>query len=84
MFVFRAYLRLLSEVDKIKKQMSANSTKLPLSIECFMNDLDVTASIQRSDFEDMSLHLIKRIEVTMRKLLKDSSMFYKYCKIYFI
>ncbi|PSN34539.1 Heat shock 70 kDa protein 4 [Blattella germanica] len=37
----RAFLRLTAEVEKLKKQMSANSTKLPMNIECFMDDKDV-------------------------------------------
>ncbi|XP_059622200.1 heat shock 70 kDa protein 4 isoform X2 [Phlebotomus argentipes] len=70
----RAYLRLLAEVEKLKKQMSANSTLLPFNIECFMNDIDVSSKLQRSSFEDMSGHLFKRIEETMRKCLKDSKL----------
>ncbi|CAB0002287.1 unnamed protein product [Nesidiocoris tenuis] len=37
----RALLRLRTEAEKLKKQMSANSTKLPMNIECFMDDKDV-------------------------------------------
>uniref|UniRef100_A0A6B2EDD3 Putative heat shock 70 kDa protein 4-like isoform x3 n=1 Tax=Phlebotomus kandelakii TaxID=1109342 RepID=A0A6B2EDD3_9DIPT len=70
----RAYLRLLTEVEKLKKQMSANSTLLPFNIECFMNDIDVSSKLQRSTFEDMSGHLFKRIEETMKKCLKDSKL----------
>jgi heat shock protein len=43
----RAMVRLLTEVEKIKKQMSANSTTLPLNIECFMDDKDVRGEIKR-------------------------------------
>jgi heat shock protein 110kDa len=43
----RAMLRLLTAVDKLKKQMSANSTMLPLNIECFMNDIDVKSEMKR-------------------------------------
>ncbi|XP_055691942.1 heat shock 70 kDa protein 4 isoform X2 [Lutzomyia longipalpis] len=70
----RAYLRLLTEVEKIKKQMSANSTVLPFNIECFMNDMDVSSNLQRAKFEELSGHLLKRIEETMRKCLKDSKL----------
>ena len=37
----KASLKLLTEVEKLKKLMSANSNKLPINIECFMNDIDV-------------------------------------------
>lgn len=43
----RASVRLLAEVEKLKKQMSANSTVLPLNIESFMKDVDVSGSMCR-------------------------------------
>jgi heat shock protein len=70
----KAYLRLLTEVEKLKKQMSANSTKLPLSIECFMNDTDVHSSIQRTAMEEICASLFQRIEVCMKRCLKDSKL----------
>ncbi|XP_018786099.1 PREDICTED: heat shock 70 kDa protein 4 isoform X2 [Bactrocera latifrons] len=70
----RAYLRLLTEIEKLKKQMSANSTKLPINIECFMDDVDVSSSMQRSQMEDLSSHLFKRVEMTFIKLLQDSKL----------
>lgn len=44
----KAYTKLLTEVEKLKKQMSANSTQLPINIECFMNDKDVSGRMNRS------------------------------------
>lgn len=78
----RAYLRLLAEVDKLKKQMSANSTTLPLNIECFMDEKDVHGDMKRADMEIMCAHLFKRVETTLRQCLLDSSksrinLFYK-------
>lgn len=70
----RAYLRLLTEVEKLKKQMSANSTKLPLNIECFMNEIDVHSTMQRPEMEQMCAGLLQRIEATMKKLLVDSKL----------
>lgn len=70
----RAFLRLLTEAEKLKKNMSANSTKLPLNIECFMNEIDVQSSMQRSEMEELCSHLFARIESTMRKLLADSKL----------
>lgn len=54
--------------------MSANSTKLPLNIECFMNEIDVHSSMQRQDMEAMCAGLLQRIEATMKKLLADSKL----------
>lgn len=69
----RAWLRLLTEVEKIKKQMSANSTKLPLNIECFMDGIDVSSSMARTEMEELCADLIKRTETTFEKCLADSS-----------
>lgn len=69
----RAYIRLLAEVEKIKKQMSANSTKLPLNIECFMEDKDVHSEMQRSIMEELCAGLFQRVGRTLKKCLDDSS-----------
>ncbi|KAK9509764.1 hypothetical protein O3M35_007003 [Rhynocoris fuscipes] len=70
----RAYLRLLSEVEKLKKQMSANSTTLPMNIECFMDDKDVHGEMKRVDMEGLCAHLFHRVEVTLKKCLEDSKL----------
>lgn len=70
----KALLRLLAEVEKLKKQMSANSTKLPLNIECFMNEIDVQSSIQRTDMEEICKHLFQRIEEVMKRCFRDSKL----------
>ena len=44
---FKAKLRLYAEIEKLKKQMSANTTQLPLNIECFMDDKDVASRMSR-------------------------------------
>lgn len=46
----RAVLRLHQECEKLKKLMSANSSDLPLNIECFMNDIDVSSRMNRYTF----------------------------------
>ncbi|CAB0036320.1 unnamed protein product [Trichogramma brassicae] len=70
----RAYVRLLSEVEKLKKQMSANSTKLPINIECFIDEKDVHGDLQRTDMEVMCAHLFKRVESTLRSCLAQSKL----------
>lgn len=72
----RAYLRLLAEVEKLKKQMSANSTTLPLNIECFMDEKDVHGEMKRADMEELCAHLFQRVEATLKQCLADSS---KWC-----
>ena len=40
-------LRLMGEVEKVKKMMSTVTTPIPLNIECFYEDRDVSSSIKR-------------------------------------
>uniref|UniRef100_A0A1B6FPX4 Uncharacterized protein n=1 Tax=Cuerna arida TaxID=1464854 RepID=A0A1B6FPX4_9HEMI len=70
----RAFLRLATEVEKVKKQMSANSTRLPLNIECFMDDKDVHGDINRTEMEALCAHLLQRVEKTLQKCLEDSKL----------
>ncbi|CAL8104143.1 unnamed protein product [Orchesella dallaii] len=70
----KAYMRLLTEVEKLKKQMSANATKLPLNIECFMEEKDVSSSMCRADFEQICLMLFQRVEFVLQKCLEDSKL----------
>ena len=69
----RAYLRLLSECEKLKKLMSANTQEIPLNIECFMDDKDATGKLNRATFEKMAASLLSRVETAMRALLQSSS-----------
>lgn len=61
--------RLLGECDKMKKTMSANSTAIPLNIECFMNDIDVTGRLSREEFEALSIDLFDRFSQLLQELL---------------
>lgn len=70
----RAHLRLLTEIEKLKKQMSANSTKLPLNIECFLDDIDVSSSMQRSQMEELCAPVLQRVEQTFKRLLAESKL----------
>ncbi|CAB3402024.1 unnamed protein product [Caenorhabditis bovis] len=57
----RAWLRLLDECEKTKKQMSANQTPIPINIECFMEDKDVSGKMQRAEFEELAKPIFERI-----------------------
>lgn len=70
----RAWFRLLDECEKLKKQMSANSTAIPINIECLMNDKDVTAKMQRADFEALAEPMFERIRTMLLNLLSDTKM----------
>uniref|UniRef100_A0A8C6Q4L9 Heat shock protein 4a n=1 Tax=Nothobranchius furzeri TaxID=105023 RepID=A0A8C6Q4L9_NOTFU len=54
----RALVRLYQECEKLKKLMSANSSDLPLNIECFMNDIDVSGKLNRGQFEEINLEIV--------------------------
>ena len=75
----RAYTRLQMECEKLKKLMSANSTDIPLNIECFMDDKDVSGRMNRDTMEQLGAELIKRVEVQMRAILDMAS---EYCSLY--
>uniref|UniRef100_A0A671WAW1 Heat shock protein family A (Hsp70) member 4 like n=1 Tax=Sparus aurata TaxID=8175 RepID=A0A671WAW1_SPAAU len=68
----RALLRLHQECEKLKKLMSANSSDLPLNIECFMNDIDVTSRMNRGHFEEMSAQYLMRVEMPLKTALEQS------------
>lgn len=53
--------------------MSANSTRLPLNIECFMEERDVSGDMQRSQMEQLCSETFTRVERTLRALLHNTS-----------
>uniref|UniRef100_A0A8C5EG49 Heat shock protein 4 like n=1 Tax=Gouania willdenowi TaxID=441366 RepID=A0A8C5EG49_GOUWI len=70
----RALLRLHQECEKLKKLMSANSSDLPLNIECFMNDIDVSSRMNRGQFEDMCAQYLMRVEMPLKAALEQSKL----------
>merc|ERR1719308_80160 len=49
----KALNKLRIAVEKIKKQMSANSNKMPLHIESLVEDIDVNVDLDRATFESL-------------------------------
>ncbi|KAF3844859.1 hypothetical protein F7725_008022 [Dissostichus mawsoni] len=81
----RALLRLHQECEKLKKLMSANSSDLPLNIECFMNDIDVSGKMNRGQFEDMSGQYLMKVDMPLKSVLEQTSMCLKFgriCEVY--
>ncbi|KAM7065187.1 heat shock protein 105 kDa isoform 1-T1 [Acridotheres tristis] len=70
----RALLRLYQECEKLKKLMSSNSTDIPLNIECFMNDIDVSGKMNRSQFEELCADLLQRIEIPLLSLMEQTQL----------
>ncbi|CAN8023432.1 unnamed protein product, partial [Ixodes persulcatus] len=53
----RALMRLITECERLKKQMNANPHDLPLNIKCYKNDRDVAGKMKRETFVIMSTEL---------------------------
>uniref|UniRef100_A0A673N8D0 Heat shock 70 kDa protein 4-like n=1 Tax=Sinocyclocheilus rhinocerous TaxID=307959 RepID=A0A673N8D0_9TELE len=70
----RALVRLYQECEKLKKLMSANSSDLPLNIECFMNDIDVSGKLSRAQFEEMCADVLARVEPPLRSLMEQAHL----------
>ncbi|KAF4084020.1 hypothetical protein AMELA_G00124060 [Ameiurus melas] len=70
----RALLRLYQECEKLKKLMSANSSELPLNIECFMNDIDVSGKMNRGHFEELCAQLLMRVDAPLKAVMEQSKL----------
>ncbi|XP_072547584.1 heat shock protein 105 kDa isoform X2 [Salminus brasiliensis] len=70
----RALLRLQQECEKLKKLMSSNSTDIPLNIECFMDDKDVSGKMNRATFEELCADLIERVTVPLVAALEQAQV----------
>jgi molecular chaperone DnaK (HSP70) len=70
----KAVNKLRLAVEKIKKQMSANSTKLPLQIENLCEDLDVNLSIDRVKFEELIQSDLAEVRRTLSILLDSTTV----------
>uniref|UniRef100_A0A671PHW0 Heat shock 70 kDa protein 4-like n=1 Tax=Sinocyclocheilus anshuiensis TaxID=1608454 RepID=A0A671PHW0_9TELE len=69
----RALVRLYQECEKLKKLMSANSSDLPLNIECFMNDIDVSGTLNRL-FEEFCAELLAKVEAPLRSIMEQTRL----------
>ncbi|XP_062839714.1 heat shock 70 kDa protein 4L isoform X1 [Anolis carolinensis] len=70
----RALLRLYQECEKLKKLMSANASDLPMNIECFMNDVDVSSKMNRAQFEQLCASLLNRVEPPLRAVMEQAKL----------
>ncbi len=71
----KAKLRLRNECEKAKKLMSSNTQPIPISLDSFIDDQDVTGKISRADFEALAKPVLDRIRNTLSNLLKEASKF---------
>ncbi|XP_071088579.1 heat shock 70 kDa protein 4-like [Haliotis cracherodii] len=68
----KPYLRMLQECEKLKKLMSANTQSIPINIECLSDDKDFKSRMERTQFEELSDDLLKRIESLLKDILEKS------------
>eukprot|EP00051_Salpingoeca_urceolata_P026766 m.478571 g.478571 ORF g.478571 m.478571 type:complete len:941 (+) comp21167_c0_seq1:135-2957(+) len=66
----RAKIRLETECDKLKHLMSANSTRIPLNVECLMEDTDVSSAMDRETFEGLAAPVLAKIEATVKEFVE--------------
>merc|ERR1719370_2215907 len=67
----KATLKLMTEAEKL---MSANTNKIPLNIECFMDDKDVKGSMDRATFEELVAPFMDNIEKALKDCLETSKL----------
>jgi len=70
----KALNKLRLGVEKIKKQMSANSNRLPLQIDSLVEDIDVNLTIDRNVFETLIKDHLSEIEKTFMNLLSSTGI----------
>eukprot|EP00908_Phaeocystis_cordata_P011024 Transcript_21867.p1 GENE.Transcript_21867~~Transcript_21867.p1 ORF type:complete len:820 (-),score=464.81 Transcript_21867:172-2631(-) len=62
----KAMFRLRTAADKQKKILSANA-QAPISVECFMEDIDVKGMMERSTFAEMCEPLFEKLQKVIQK-----------------
>ncbi|XP_022701321.1 heat shock 70 kDa protein 4-like [Varroa jacobsoni] len=67
----RALIRLYTECEKLKKQMSSIALELPLNIECFMEDKDVSGKMSRDTFEELAAPFLEKVESVLEKAIEN-------------
>ncbi|KAJ8280144.1 hypothetical protein GJAV_G00051020 [Gymnothorax javanicus] len=70
----RTLLRLQLECEKLKKLMSSNSTDIPLNIECFLDDRDVSGKMNRTEFEELCADLIERVSGPLLAVMEQAHL----------
>lgn len=73
----RARYRLYAECEKLKKQMSANSNDLPISIECLHNDRDFTGRMDRATFIELASGMFSKLQGMLERNLGCAKLKYE-------
>lgn len=70
----KAYIRLTQECERLKKLMSANTQPIPIGIECFIDDKDVSSKMDRAEFEELVAPILEKVSVVFKQLLESSKL----------
>lgn len=69
----KAYTRVMTAVEKLKKVLSANAQS-PINIESVMDDVDVRGMLTRQELEELVQPLLDRVQVPLEQALKDAGL----------
>jgi heat shock protein 4 len=69
----KATFRLATQVERLKKILSANS-EAPLSVESIMNDVDASSKLTREQFEELISEPLNRIVGPLQQALQDAGL----------
>jgi heat shock protein 4 len=69
----KALFRLRTACERAKKMLSANQ-QAPVSVECIMNDVDVSGMITREQFEELASHVLEKVEVPLKTALASAGI----------
>lgn len=70
----KAWLRLLKDIETVKKKVSSVKTDVPLNIECLMDDYDVSHRLNRETLEKECSDLFARVKKPLEEALRDSGL----------
>lgn len=69
----KAYNRVLTAAEKLKKVLSAN-TAAPFSVESVMNDVDCSSQLTREELEELVAPLLERVTEPVTKALAQAKL----------
>lgn len=69
----KAYSRVLTAAEKLKKVLSAN-TAAPINIESVMNDVDVSSQLTREELENLVKPLLERVANPVTEALEMAGL----------
>ncbi|KAF8249776.1 heat shock protein 70 [Wilcoxina mikolae CBS 423.85] len=69
----KAYFRVASAVEKLKKVLSANA-QAPINVESVMNDVDASSMLKREELEELIQPLLDRVTVPLEEALAEAKL----------